>query len=106
MESITRIFLTNYAEFERSIYVREFPKYLSSYNFMSLLNLPRHIDNYLSLRYLWEGKDQGEGYLRTVKSELTIGLNKKWEMWLVNNLLLEKSFNNISSKIVSPFSFK
>jgi hypothetical protein len=67
---------------------------------MSLLNLSKQIDLYSSLWFLWEGKQQGEGYLRSVKSELTIGLNKNWQKWLLNNLHLDKSFTNISNDIL------
>ena len=64
---------------------------------MSLLNLGTQMDIYHSFHFLWEGKEQGEGYLRSVKSELTIGLNKKWQKWLLDNLHLEKSFKNITN---------
>jgi hypothetical protein len=68
ISSLVRVFLTNYSEFEESIYNNPIPRWLTSYNFLSLLNLPKVIDNYTSLRYLWEGKQHGEGYLRSVKS--------------------------------------
>jgi hypothetical protein len=96
VESSVGVFLSAYALLEESLYDSPLPKYLSSYNFMSLLNLSRQVENYSSLHFLWEGKVQGEGYLRSVKRELTIGLNKNWKKWLLDNLHLDKSFNNIA----------
>ena len=44
--------------------------WLSHYNFMSLLNLPEAMKMYGPLTNLWEGANQGEGYLRYAKPKI------------------------------------
>ena len=73
--------------------------YIRHYNFMSLLNLPNQMKHYGSLRLLWEGGTQGEGYLRSVKGELKKGLNKNWPKWLMDSLLVDKGYNTVMGKI-------
>jgi hypothetical protein len=68
---------------------------------MSLLNLPNQMKHYGSLRLLWEGGTQGEGYLRSVKGELKKGLNKNWPKWLMESLLVDKGYNTILGKFNS-----
>jgi hypothetical protein len=65
------VFLLGYSFVEESIYNSSVPKFLTTYKFMSLLNLSNKLDIYSSLRYLWEGKEEDDGYL-SVKSELNI----------------------------------
>jgi hypothetical protein len=100
-------FLSNYCIFIKSMddaHSKDKKKkvkasYIRHYNFMSLLNLPNQMKHYGSLRLLWEGGTQGEGYLRSVKGELKKGLNKNWPKWLIESLLIEKGYNIILSKI-------
>jgi hypothetical protein len=46
------------------------PKWLSSYNFLSLLNFPPTLQRFGPFRNLWEGSIQGEGILRQLKPEI------------------------------------
>jgi hypothetical protein len=97
-------FLSNYCIFVKSMddtHSKDKKKasYIRHYNFMSLLNLPNQMKHYGSLRLLWEGGTQGEGYLRSVKGELKKGLNKNWPKWLMESLLVDKGYNTILSKL-------
>ena len=47
---------------------------------MSLLNIPMHMREYGPLINLWEGSNQGEGYLRLAKPKLTNIHSKKWKI--------------------------
>ena len=49
---------------------RDAPTWLSSYNCLSLLNLPNVMAEFGPIRSLWEGGNQGEGYLREAKPQI------------------------------------
>lgn len=97
-----RIFLTAYDEMESILretkIKKKKPSCISSYNFLCLLNLPEAMARYGPLRALWEGKIQGEGILRHVKSEMTQGMRKNWAANLMKNCLDTKQFKNITNE--------
>jgi len=99
-----RYFLSKYKIFDETLNTKADPAYIRHYNFMSLLNLPNTIDYYGSLRHLWEGSLQGEGYLRTVKSEIKIGLVRNWQKWVLNTILVDKAYDCLLSKIPDAVS--
>ena len=47
------------------------PYWLAKYNHLSLLNIPRTMKLFGPMINLWEGSNQGEGYLRFAKPKLT-----------------------------------
>jgi hypothetical protein len=51
------------------------------------------------LRNIWEGGTIGEGYLRSVKSELNTGLRNNWQSMLMDNLLSNHAYNMIFENI-------
>ena len=55
------------------------PKWLTSYNYLCLLNLPDAIRKFGPLRNFWEGSTQGERFIQKVKPELSSGLRGKWQ---------------------------
>ncbi|KAL7560906.1 hypothetical protein ACA910_008187 [Epithemia clementina (nom. ined.)] len=57
----------------------EKPSWVTSYNFMSLLNLPDAVRQFGPLCNLWEGGTQGEGFLWYVKREMSMGLRNNWQ---------------------------
>ena len=73
LELVIRYFLIMYDEFKGSI-SDSTVGWVKAYNFLSLLNLPDIVKRYGSMRVLWEGGEDGEGYLKGVKSELRGGL--------------------------------
>jgi hypothetical protein len=96
MEALVRHFLSCYNILTSSLNPDSMlPSWLSHYNFMSLLNLPKQIREFGPVRNVWEGGIIGEGYLRTVKMELKTGLNKQWQTWLIDNLQIERAFNSV-----------
>lgn len=67
------------------------PIWLSSYNFMSLLNLPKQVSNLGPVRNRWEGGVSGEGFLRTVKPTLTSPNRLNWTKNLLTTLVRQRS---------------
>jgi hypothetical protein len=65
---------------------------------MSLLNLKQQLFLYGSIRNVWEGGYQGEGFLRFVKTELKSGLNKSWQTWLIDNLQTNCAYEEVLRK--------
>ena len=55
------------------------PTWVTSYNFVCLLNLPYMMQEYGPLRNLWEGSLQGEGFIKQVKPKIKKGLRKNWQ---------------------------
>jgi hypothetical protein len=102
MQKAVRVFLTTYSEFSDSISdnLKE-PSYFSKYSFMSLLNLPNQLKNYGSMRYIWEGGINGEGFLRLAKPQIKHGLNRNWPKWLIDHLLLDKTCQDLC-QLISP----
>lgn len=71
------------------------PGWVTSYNFASLLNVPKAMEEMGPLIDLWEGKFQGEGIVRPVKLELVNGLRRGWQKRLLQNLLTNKALRAI-----------
>ena len=64
-ERLLRIFLTHTYDFVEEMKLREDskPSWLTSYNFVCLLNLPQQIEMLGPVRNRYEGGCRGEGYL-------------------------------------------
>ncbi|KAL7563782.1 hypothetical protein ACA910_020466 [Epithemia clementina (nom. ined.)] len=69
----------------------EKPSWVTLYNFMSLLNLPDAVRQFGPLRNIWEGGTQGEGFLRYVKREMSMGLRSNWQKRLLTRIYKRKS---------------
>ena len=86
----------------------EKPIWLKKYNFQSLLNLPKALIQFGPLVKLWEGGNQGEGYLRYVKPRIRDVHSKNWNInahiGLMNDISMDEVVNvhitNNSSKKV------
>jgi hypothetical protein len=63
------------------------PSWISCYNFLCLLNIPRVVRKYGPMRNLWEGGPVGEGFLRFVKPVMTQGFRCSWETSIMKTLL-------------------
>jgi hypothetical protein len=48
-----------------------------------------------SVRNIWEGGVEGEGFLRKYKKELKNGLKPQWQIYTIKNLLQRGVFNKI-----------
>ena len=88
-----KTFLAKFHKFDaelKSSDSQKIPAWISSYNFICLLNLPRIAKEYGPLRNLWEGGYLGEGYIRHIKPHAKHGFRKNWEINLHKNVLKEK----------------
>ena len=95
-EYAVRLFISAYDNLDRKLRTKgEKPSVISSFNFMSLLNLPGTMQTFGPLRHLWEGKYQGEAFLQKVKATMTQGLRTNWQRNLLKNLLRDMAFENI-----------
>jgi len=99
LEAVVRYFLDLYKRFDDDQNDAKLPSYITHYNFLSLLNLPSIIDKYGSLRNIWEGGVQGEGFIQLIKTELRPGLIKNWEKWSVDNILIDSSIESIYNNL-------
>ena len=77
---------------------KKIPGWISSCNFVCLLNLPDAMREFGPLRNLWEGSYQGEGYLRIAKKHMKTGLRGNWTFNTLKKVLQEKSFFHILKK--------
>jgi hypothetical protein len=76
-----KVFLNSVAKMDAPLEKKkgnEEPKWLSSYNFVCLLNLPDQMRRYGPLRNLWEGGWNGEGMIGIMKPEMKNGMQRNW----------------------------
>ena len=87
-----KLFLTRIAHFEKNINTDEKKtKWIASYTFPCLLNLPDAMAEFGPLRNYWEGGVKGEGILRFLKPEhSTIGLRSSWETMVLERAIRKK----------------
>jgi hypothetical protein len=96
MEYKIKSFLTHFAKLDGEVnQKRDKPTWVTSYNFSSLLNLPGIMARYGPLRNLWEGGNQGEGILKYVKQEITMGLRPGWQNKLMTRMMRRKALRSL-----------
>ena len=96
MDRKFKLFLSNVNMVYKSFHTQKRdPVWLRTFNFQSLLNLPYVANLYGPLVNLWEGSNQGEGYLRHVKPKITSVHTKKWKMNVHINLLNDNALNYV-----------
>ncbi|KAL7570593.1 hypothetical protein ACA910_017644 [Epithemia clementina (nom. ined.)] len=89
-------FLSCYAKVEQDLQTsedsHEKSSLLTSYNFMSLLNLPDVVRQFGPLCNIWKGGGtQGEGFLRYAKREMSMELRNNWQKQLLTRIYKGKS---------------
>ena len=73
------LFLTYFAKLDKSIDPnRKIPTWITCYNFLCLLNIPKAMEMFGPLRNLSELDIQGEGFIRYAKSEIPDASSKNW----------------------------
>ena len=77
----------------------DIPSWISSYNFMCLLNLPSVMERFGPLRLLFEGGKNGEGVLPPLKDHLSMGLRKNWPVNVITNILRDKSMDYLKDEM-------
>lgn len=93
IEAVIRVFLIYFDKIDKFTNETAVPSWIQQYNMLCLLNIPDILRQHGNIRNLWEGGNDGESYLKTVKSNLKAGMVKEWQTWVVNNLLKEKIYN-------------
>jgi hypothetical protein len=103
MEYFIKIFLSRFAHVSDNVYPNASkPKWLSSYNFMCLLNLPSTCKEIGPLRNAWEGSTKGEGFIRFVKPEITMGLRDNWEINTLKKVIKKISVRQLIHSLDAP----
>ena len=97
-----KVFLTKFNKFDEAIKInkKDKPQWISLYNYLCLLNLPRIAEIFGPLKNIWEGGYIGEGYLRIIKPYMKRGLGKNWEHNIHRGVLERKTFNCICNKFL------
>ena len=95
IEIIIRKFLIIYDKFDSRLGQNESPSWLTSFNFLCLLNIPNVMKQFGYMRNIWEGGVEGEGFLRSYKKELRNGLKPKWQIYTIKNLLQRRVFSKV-----------
>ncbi|MFY7881041.1 MAG: hypothetical protein ACOVR6_01995 [Fimbriimonas sp.] len=90
-----KIFLTAFETFDGEMRgPRDKPTWITSYNFMCLMNIPLMLRNFGPVRNLWEGGGQGEKIIGLLKP-LWFGFRKNWHLNLMNNLLKRMAIDRV-----------
>jgi hypothetical protein len=92
---LIRLFLTALYDHEESMEKKKHT-WLSSYNFVCLLNLPEQVYSLGPIRNRWEGGPRGEGFIRKVKPMVFRTGRENWKKNLLSNLLKHKSLFHLS----------
>ena len=71
------------------------PFWLTKYNYLSLLNLPETMYKFGPLINLWEGSNQGEGFLRYAKPMIINIHSKNWQVNAINKLQAKKALDSV-----------
>ena len=70
------------------------PKWLSCYNFMSLLNIPETLENFGPLKNFWEGSYIGEKFITQTKSEF-FGKRNNWTYAMLQRIQKKSIFEQM-----------
>ena len=100
-----QLFLNSYEIMDKDLQKGNKCSWVSHYNFLCLLNVPKMILELGPLQNLWEGSYKGEGFIRHVKPEITMGLRKNWANTLMTRVLKKLAFKRVMhsrDKSMSP----
>lgn len=103
MELKIKQFLTEFDLLDQQVKSKtDKPKVFTSFNFMSLLNLPKLTERFGPLRNLWEGGYKGEGGIKDIKAHTRHGQRHNFERHAMSNVLKERSLKFLSSTLLEP----
>ena len=91
-ERCIKLFLTRLVQFEKLMITDgNKARWISSYTFPCLLNIPDIMREFGPMRNYWEGGIKGEGFLRFLKPEHgTIGIRQSWEKMVMERVVRKK----------------
>lgn len=99
----TKLFLTLFARCDQDFHTgvgSDLHTWVSSYNFTTLLNLPRVIALFKTLRDLWEGGFAGEGSVRFIKLVAAkLGRAHRWPLHMLKTLHQNRAFTDIRRQL-------
>ena len=75
------------------------PRWISTYNWICLMNLPEMVRMFGPIRLLWEGGWKGEGFVRLIKPLITNGFHKNWQSVTLTHLLQNMAMDELTEKI-------
>ena len=82
-----KIFLNTFETFDAPLRTeKDTPTWISSYNFVCLLNIPKMIRDFGPLRNLWEGGGQREKIVSLIQPSW-VGYRKNWQANSMDSLL-------------------
>ena len=84
-------FLNSFAKFKPITEDRNFPEWLTCFNYLCLLNLPDAIEQLGPLRFNYEGSTEGEGFIPMVKPLLSQGMRKNWQKNLAHRFFRSRA---------------
>lgn len=96
VELVIRKFLISYDKVDTWMGKKKQPTWMTQYNFLCLLNIPNVMRRFGFIRNIWEGGMEGEGFLRRYKKEMRNGLQPKWQIWTIRNLMQRGVFKKES----------
>ena len=74
LKTIICMFKISYDMVDKGMSEKPIPSFMSQYNFLCLLNIPEIMQQYDSIRNMWEGGIAGEGFLRDMKKKQKQGM--------------------------------
>ena len=78
------------------------PQWLTSYNFVCLLNIPQMIRMFGPVRNVWDGGLCAERFIQTPKALLAHGLFNNWDYVTCNQMLVDLSMKRLVNAYTSP----
>jgi hypothetical protein len=101
-----KIFLQCFHRFDITMQKKDVetkPKWLTSYNFISLTNIPNILEQFGPVRNLWEGGGLGEKIIQLMKPTW-FGFRKNWQVNMMDRLLKSMALSRIRKSDVTLIS--
>jgi hypothetical protein len=76
--------------------------WLTSYNFICLLNLPTMMERYGPITNLWEGGMVGEKFSQELKPRLRGGLTRNWHVNVLKDVLKDDALSRMELPTATP----
>ena len=97
IEYLIKVFLTCFEEFDMNTRAEgSKPTWVTSYNFVCLLNLPQVITKYGPIRNYWEGGGMGEKIIQSIKPHWR-GHRKNWQINLLSKMLTNMAITRVAA---------
>jgi len=96
-----KFFLNKFEQFDKGMRGHEDkPTWLTSYNFLCLLNIPKNVKEFGPVRNLWEGGGMGEKIITKLKP-MWLGFRKNWHYNMLQKLLQQLSLDRVRESFMN-----